>query len=82
MATAPETLILCRNHISELQLANLLESVVSMDVSCNNLETLAGIEQATHLRSLKANQNVIFDVSALAGLAQLRTLELSHNRII
>ena len=82
VSQAPESVLLCRNHISEVQLADAFSGVVSIDVSCNSLETLAGIERAAHLRVLKANQNMIFDISALEGLTQLKVLELSHNKII
>lgn len=43
---SPETLILSRNHISEVQLADAFSGLAVLDVSCNALETFAGIERA------------------------------------
>jgi Leucine-rich repeat (LRR) protein len=56
-----------------------LPSLEELEISCSEIHTLEGIEQAHHLRKLAAAYNNIWDLRPLASLAELEHLELNSN---
>ncbi|HOW64386.1 MAG TPA: leucine-rich repeat domain-containing protein [Candidatus Paceibacterota bacterium] len=55
--------------------------ITALEIASKTIQSLAGLEHARLLETLRANQNVIIDISPLSGLAQLSILDLSGNLI-
>ena len=58
-----------------------LLGLVSLDIPGEGITSLSGLETARNLQSLNASNNLIADVSPLAGLDILRHLDIEHNQV-
>jgi Leucine-rich repeat (LRR) protein len=77
---------MCRNQLSSLS-ANVVASLAAcplrvLDVSMNQLTTLpSNIALLSHLVELRARDNRLSELPALAGSGTLRLLDFSANRL-
>ena len=62
-------------------LAETLENLVSLNVQVGEIDTLAGLEHATHLTTLRIDAGSITDVTPLQTLTQLTTLEINSDAL-
>ena len=62
-------------------LAATLENLVSLNVPVGEVDTLAGLEHATHLTTLRIDAGSITDVTPLQALAALTTLEINSDAL-
>ena len=62
-------------------LAATLENLVSLNVQVGEIDTLAGLEHATHLTTLRIDAGSITDVTPLQTLTQLTTLEINSDAL-
>ena len=60
----------------------LLDVIPSLNAEYREIENITGIQYATNLLELKLKGNAITDITPLAALTQLTTLDLSENFII
>jgi len=78
------TINLSHNSLTRLDKFLTPESVPGLkhlDVSCNEIVTVKGLDMLDSLVTINARSNSIRDVSYLAGLLSLSTLDLSENKI-
>ena len=62
-------------------LAETLEDLVSLNVQVGGIDTLAGLEHATHLTTLSIDAGSITDITPLQTLTQLTTLKMNGGAI-
>lgn len=77
-------LYLAKNFISSTSGFGHLVNLQVLDLADNNIARLDGLESLTRLRSLNVSGNKLKqagDLSVVAKLPELETLDLSHNRI-
>lgn len=76
-------LVIRGNNIESFAPLVGLNNLEVLNVSCNNLtsENLQYLGELKNLKSFRAAENKITDISALSKLTELRILELSHNNI-
>ncbi|KAJ0058933.1 hypothetical protein NL108_001174 [Boleophthalmus pectinirostris] len=65
-------------HLLEVQ---LVSTVTSLNLHCNNISRIEGLTNAWHLRHLDLSSNCISHIEGLSSLTSLRTLNLSCNLI-
>ena len=70
-----------RNQIRTLGQSLLGVEITYIDISCNKISSLDGLQNAKKLNTLIASQNEIEDLKALSELTELRILRLGCNRI-
>jgi internalin A len=68
-------------EISSLQGIELLENLIEIDLSENNIEDLTPLEPLKSLQILKLKNNNIDDITSLIYLDQLNIVDLSFNEI-
>lgn len=70
------------NHdISNLQGIELLENLIEIDLSENNIEDITPLEPLKSLQILKLKNNKVKDITSLVYLDQLTIVDLSFNEI-
>ena len=58
-----------------------IASLTWLKAESKNIQSLAGLQHFTNLKSLNLMENQIADVGPLAGLTKLKSLSLKHNQI-
>ncbi|EAG2143547.1 DUF5011 domain-containing protein [Listeria monocytogenes] len=58
-----------------------IATISSLNISGKNITSLEGLQYATSLKELFANQNEIADFNPISNLTQLETLEISKTKI-
>jgi Leucine-rich repeat (LRR) protein len=77
-----EELDLSYNKIEVIEnLDNLGGSLLKLNLECNNIKKISGLENLTNLFELNLSKNYISRLKGLQGLTNLRTLFLSSNQL-
>ncbi|XP_055008152.1 leucine-rich repeat and coiled-coil domain-containing protein 1 isoform X2 [Boleophthalmus pectinirostris] len=74
-------LCLIDKKIKSLLEVQLVSTVTSLNLHCNNISRIEGLTNAWHLRHLDLSSNCISHIEGLSSLTSLRTLNLSCNLI-
>uniref|UniRef100_A0AAV2JRR0 Leucine-rich repeat and coiled-coil domain-containing protein 1 n=1 Tax=Knipowitschia caucasica TaxID=637954 RepID=A0AAV2JRR0_KNICA len=74
-------LCLIDKKIKSLQEVQLVSTITSLNLHCNNIPKIEGFTHAWHLRHLDLSSNSISHIEGLSALTSLRTLNLSCNLI-
>ncbi|XP_055084461.1 leucine-rich repeat and coiled-coil domain-containing protein 1 [Periophthalmus magnuspinnatus] len=74
-------LCLIDKKIKSLLEVQLVSTITSLNLHCNNISQIEGLRNAWHLRHLDLSSNCISHIENLSSLTSLRTLNLSCNLI-
>ncbi|XP_072296908.1 leucine-rich repeat and coiled-coil domain-containing protein 1 [Eucyclogobius newberryi] len=74
-------LCLIDKKIKSLLEVQLVSTITSLNLHCNNIPKIEGLTNARHLRHLDLSSNSISHIEGLSSLTSLRTLNLSCNLI-
>ncbi|XP_031569336.1 leucine-rich repeat and coiled-coil domain-containing protein 1-like [Actinia tenebrosa] len=69
------------SKITSMKDLNLYNELVSLNLHCNNITRIEGLESLCNLKHLDLSSNQITVIEGLGGLTSLRTLNLSCNKI-
>ncbi|WVQ85676.1 hypothetical protein IAT38_007842 [Cryptococcus sp. DSM 104549] len=75
------TLCVAGNRLSSLTSVNHLRNLQYLDISRNQLDSVAQLDCLVHLRELKADHNTITDLGKLMNMDCLIKLSVSDNKI-
>ena len=81
MSQNPSEVCLIDASITSISKLNLRPAVVSLNLHCNLLKEIDGLNNLRNLKHLDLSSNAIEAISGLSGLMVLKYLNLSCNRI-